>query len=498
MDTLKELVKIVNRKRLSKIDVLDKTFLSNNNSNLYYKLYEGIESGKILDDVSAAKYLYGNEIKDAKYRKLKSRFRNKLQKTLLLLDTEDVFINNQSKAYYECLTANQIIEIIIKITGTNKLVYEIVKENFNKAVQFDFYDIARNYSFYLMSYFAITGDMKSFEKEKDNYLKYIELAQKEQYAKFLYFKSIVLFENQMPITDKLLVEVKQNLSELLNIRSILKNNFEIYFYYSYLAFEYFQKSNQLNELIRECDEANHLIETYPKAFTNTRKIIIFLYRLSALLSQRKYKEALKIIASESKMDLPSNYYNWFVLKEYEFKLYVQSRNIEGAENIYNIVFKNPAFKRQDEKMQEKWKILHAYMVFMDNYLKKGDYKFNMARFLNDVPINSKDKSGYNFAIRVIEILFHAARKDYNLIFSKIDALRVYRTRYLSDNTYKRNHLFLSILIRAEKSGFNAKELENATWSEIEELREYNKYIIADWEIIPYEELWDIFVELAKQ
>ena len=135
---------------------------------------------------------------------------------------------------------------------------------------------------------------------------------------------------------------------------------------------------------------------------------------------------------------------------------------------------------------------------LSNCLNKGDYKFNLARFLNDVPVNSKDKSGFNFAIRVIEILFNAARKDYNLIFSKMDALRVYRSRYLNDNTYKRNHLFLSVLLKAEKSGFNNKELVKADWQEITELRNQNKYFIADWEIIPYETLWDIFVELAKK
>ncbi|MBK8351780.1 MAG: hypothetical protein IPL21_08765 [Saprospirales bacterium] len=46
MDTLIELTKIVNRKRLSKIDVFDKTFLNKDNTNLYYQLYSGIESGK--------------------------------------------------------------------------------------------------------------------------------------------------------------------------------------------------------------------------------------------------------------------------------------------------------------------------------------------------------------------------------------------------------------------------------------------------------------------
>ena len=62
---------------------------------------------------------------------------------------------------------------------------------------------------------------------------------------------------------------------------------------------------------------------------------------------------------------------------------------------------------------------------------------------------------------------------------------------------KRNHLFLSLLLKAEKSGFDAKTMQSAKWSEINELRDRSN-IIADWEIIPYEELWDIFVDLAKK
>ena len=39
---------------------------------------------------------------------------------------------------------------------------------------------------------------------------------------------------------------------------------------------------------------------------------------------------------------------------------------------------------------------------------------------------------------------------------------------------------------------------NKANEEVAELRKQNNYIIADWEIIPYETLWDIFVELAKK
>lgn len=89
------------------------------------------------------------------------------------------------------------------------------------------------------------------------------------------------------------------------------------------------------------------------------------------------------------------------------------------------------------------------------------------------------------------------RKDYNLNAKKWMPY-VYRSRYLNDNTYKRNHLFLSVLLKAEKSGFNNKDMLKADWHEIAELRKQNNYIIADWEIVPCETLWDIFVDLAKK
>ena len=496
MDTLKELIKIVSRKRLSKIDVFDKTFLSQTNNNLYYQLYEGIESGKINDDESGAKYLYGNEDKDAKYRKLKSRFKAKVLKSILLLDSEEIFNNDRGRTYYECLTFNQTLEIIIQLTGTTKLVYELVKENNAKAAQYNFYDIQRNYSFYLLSYYAIKGDSKSFEKEEENYLKFIQLAQKEQFAKYLYYKSAVCFENQAPITDNLLKNIRKNLDQLVVIKNEL-NNTEITFFYYFLALEYYQKNNEYYKLIEICNEAEKLMTDNPATFTNTRKIIIVIFKLSAILSTKQYETGINLIKDESYVSIPEGNYNWYLLKETEFKLYLQDKKIEEAYRIYQQVLANKTFKRQAAQTIERWKIYHAYWVFMDSYINHGDYKFSLTKFLNDLPVNTKDKTGFNFAIRIIEMLFQMARKDYNLLFSKMDALRVYRSRYLNDNTYKRNHLFLSLLIKSEKSGFMGKEMQKADWAEIKELRKQNNYIIADWEIVPYEELWDIFVDLAK-
>ncbi len=496
MEALKELVKIVNRKRLSKIDVLDKTLLSQGASNLYLKLYEGLENGSIKDDLSAAKYLYDSNEKDAKFRKLKSRFKSKLLKSILLFDIDEVSNSDVVKAYYECLTHNQTIEIIIKLTGTNKLVFELVKDNYAKALKYNFYDILKNYSFYLISYFSLKGDKKSMAEEEEKYLKFLDLAQKEQFSKYLYMKVAVEFNRQAPITQELLNEVKENLNQFYELRKEI-NNPEIDFYYIYLAFIYYENNNEFEKILDLCEEADALFLQKPEMVTNTRRFVILLYRAKTFLFSRQYIKGIALINSEDRIKIADTSYNWYVLKEIEFKLYLQAKNLEKAYEVYESVQSNKSYKRQVAQLTERWKIYHAYLVFMDNYWNKGDYKFSLPKFLNDVPLNSKDKSGFNFAIRVVEILFNAARKDYNLIFSKIDALRIYRSRYLNDNTYKRNHLFLSILLKAEKLGFNAKEMLKIDSNELFELRKQNNSIIAEWEIIPYEILWDIFVELSE-
>ena len=113
METLMELTKIVNRKRLSKIDVLDKTFLHAGSTNLYYRLYSGIESGSIKSDDDAGKLLYGTDKSDTRYRMLKSRYKEKLVKTILLFNKDELFNNELGKVYYDCIANYQSILILI-------------------------------------------------------------------------------------------------------------------------------------------------------------------------------------------------------------------------------------------------------------------------------------------------------------------------------------------------------------------------------------------------
>jgi hypothetical protein len=414
-----------------------------------------------------------------------------------LFDTEDLFNNERGRAYYECLTYNQTLEIIIQLSGTTKLVFELANEGYTKALKYNFFDILKNYSYYIINYYNICGDKRALEDEEKKYLMYVDFAQKEQFAKYLYMKVSVNFSSQITLTNEILLEVYENLKKFDLLRKEI-NNPEIDFYFFYLAFLYYESNSEIDKVLSICDEAELFMKNQPSSITNTRRMAVLLYKLKAFLHLRKFQQGISLLNNEHTILIPETSYNWYILKEIEFKLYLQDKKISEAYNVHQQVLANKSYKRQVAQLTEKWKIYHAYLVFMDNYLNKGDFKFSLSKFLNDVPVNTKDKSGYNFAIRIIEMLFQMARKDYNLLFSKMDALRVYRSRYLNDNTYKRNHMFLGLLLKAEKCGFMGKELQKADWPEITELRKQNNYFIADWEIIPYEELWDIFVELAKQ
>lgn len=96
MEQLKELVNIVNKRKLSQVEILDKSLISRKDT-LFSKLYNGIADGIVQTDDDAIDYLY-NQTEQAQkervnYRKLKSRFKTRLLNTLYFID-----INNQSEA----------------------------------------------------------------------------------------------------------------------------------------------------------------------------------------------------------------------------------------------------------------------------------------------------------------------------------------------------------------------------------------------------------------
>lgn len=85
MKYLSELLQIISKRQLQKSDFLETEHLEQAD-NLFFKFYFGLKKGKVKSDQDAALMLYGDKAINEKYRKLKSRFYNKLINNTLLLD----------------------------------------------------------------------------------------------------------------------------------------------------------------------------------------------------------------------------------------------------------------------------------------------------------------------------------------------------------------------------------------------------------------------------
>ena len=283
MDTLIELINIVNRKRLSKKDLLDNTLQLNGGDKLYYKLYDAILNKKVDNDTDATMFIYGVPFEDSKYRMLKSRLKDKLKNTILFLDSDVVFTKNpQTTTYYNSLKNLIIVEILIKLNGTGKVAFEIIQDDYLNAQRYNFYDILKRYSFHKLNYFSFKGELKGYSRELINYRKYVEYDNKEQESKFLFWKILLSYTSNKKITDDFL---KQFLTEIYTYRDLvffLNQNDAIYLYY-YLMLLYYDLNGDPSFLNEICDKLDELINNFPEIDSNTKRYLILYYRMKSSL-----------------------------------------------------------------------------------------------------------------------------------------------------------------------------------------------------------------------
>ena len=80
MDALNELIKLVTKKRVKKVELFDEN--SRNKSSNYFKLFDGIHTRRYQSDTDAAQDIYQCDPSEKKYLILKTRLKQKLLNTL--------------------------------------------------------------------------------------------------------------------------------------------------------------------------------------------------------------------------------------------------------------------------------------------------------------------------------------------------------------------------------------------------------------------------------
>ena len=493
MEDIKELINIINKRKLSQIEILDKSLISRKDT-LFSKFYHSVANDKIQTDREAIQFLYGTELNNSNYRKLKSRFKNRLLNTLYFLD-----INNNSstnlnkKEYADCLNKLYLSNLLLRYADSRNASVKLILDNYAVAKKNNFYDILKEFSFKLLVHYGMTGEEKKYHKEKIAYDTYVTEYENEQAAQIIYSKVYLLSSsvkrNQHEKLKEIEIEIKDNEKILKRSNSLLvffiltRNNL---FYYEIIGNN--QKINETcDRFINEHHHYQHSI--FKEGYLNT----VYLYKLKSLFDLRQYDAVLQL-ADEI---IPKSIgLNLLSVKEFMLKTYLNLKNADKAMEFIREVLHSSAYKNSTKIVKERWLLFEAYVNFFYCFIENKPYKYSTAKLYNQIPGLIQDKSGLNLSVRIIDILFLIGKNNLDAAATKIDSLSTYQNRYLKESIYLRSNLFLKLLQIMEKKSFNYKNLRNV--KEYISLKEnFSNQIINDNEIISFDHLGDILLKILE-
>ncbi len=505
MKNLIEISKIVTKKRISKIEIFDKSLLNKRDSK-FNEFYEGLINDKFSTDDEAARYLYDSSALDDKYRQLKSRFSKRLLNTLFFLDANDPSFSDYHSAYYTCNKNWALIRILLS-SGARNSASKLTLKTLNVAQTYRFSDVTLNCARILMNNSSLGGDEKLYDHYAELTKKSLEDLEAEIKAEEMYQRLTITFAMSGMPQDEHTKIAKEYLDSVVDLCKS-SDSYNLHFLMFQIWILQTQVTKNYKETIEVCERAEKFLADNPPFNQKVKLANLALIKINCYLQLRDYENGRK--NAEKCLELVqegSN--NWFVFLEYYFLLAMHTENYMNAAGIFLKIANHPRFAFTSSERQEKWKIFEAYLnyIFETENLNKdllsndsNKRKFKLLKFLNEVPNFSKDKKGYNVAILVIQILYMLEKGDYTGIINRSEALNVYCSRYLrKDDTY-RSSCFLKMLLTMEKEDFNydrTKQMAQKFYRKMAEGDQEGNNTVYEWEIIPYEALWEKVLNRLK-
>ncbi len=495
MKLLKELVDIVTRQRVEKVTLIDLAELEDQQSQ-YARFYNAIRNGEVKSDQDAARTFYDSDTTDDRYRKLKSRFKKRMLNYLFFLDINKNSYSDYLAARHTCFK-NLLICRVLKTSGARYSFEKIAKQTLSQAEKFNLNSIIVPLTSDLLTHYSLLAKRNDYDKT----LQQFEQAQQElqgEYAAERYMEQVVLEVTSSNTKVAPVINMaKENCRKLDQLAAQYPGNYRIQHLTYYTKAIYYQMIFDFKALIEVCDAAEHYYNTHKEFYQRSALAQFSLMRMAALLNLRDYTKGLHSI-KQSLAYLDEGNPNWLLTMEAYFLLAMQAGKYPLAADIFLQVVNHARFKYFSEIRLEKWRIFHAYLhyIFEVNKMDKRQLRnkyipnFNIEQFLNNTPHATKDKSGLNMAVISLKIQYLLKDGKLDTIFDKMDALNIYAYRHLNKKENLRAYTYIKMLQAAEKKSFVYRYVESDTADMHRKLRSQTDRYSAEWEILPYEVMWE--------
>lgn len=499
MELLRELVDLT--QNLSMISA------GQNTKNIPSKLeilFEGVKNGEFTDDDAAARLIYGKSGTYQTYRRLKSRLIDKLIDQLILSHQVSSEYTSYQHAYNNC-HRNWAVVKLLYTRGARNTAIAIAERTTAYAKKFELTDIQFLISRELRNHYALISynkyKLEKYTREFDESLElYTYENEAEKYYAEIHFTSLA----SRGRADQSIIEKTDRYAQRL--REILKDHESyrlLFVAYMTLSIKY-QYAHDFGQMLKVNTEA---VEVFSNRKVTTQ-VALFNFNLRKMICHMQLGDYLSSdgIALDYLGKMRKGTYNWYYILFYYFTSQMHRKDYPGAWITLQsgLTYKN--FRSLASNLQQIFVVNEGYLQFLletgkidQSVIDAGKAKkFRIYRFLNEIPLFSKDKRGVNVSILIIHILFLLQRKKYHEIIDRVDALRQYTHRYLRKDDSYRSNCFIHMLLQIPRADFNRMRTERYAEKYAKKLRIVPMNMASqgvEVEIIPYEDLWEIVLEL---
>jgi tetratricopeptide (TPR) repeat protein len=458
-----------------------------------------------LDDNEACQLLYKKKNLTSTYKSLKYRMEERLMNDVFLICSLEDDLKSTVKASIQIEKLTIVGQILFKnfFRAEGVVLFE---KGLKMSKKYSNADLAVRQLSSLLSHYSFgEPDQHKMKLIMDELDYYSELYQCEIYVK----KCNAIFSN-LYVTNKggfnqnQISQMEEMVTKMLDIKSKYKSNYIVSFVND-LTFFYYQCIGDYKKGLEIATQGLAENSNLPNKellgiYQSKKNIAIAHFYL------RDYSEANKWFLEVLDM-VTVGTRNWFNTTSLYFLSLISQRDYNSLYTLSAKILSNKNLSKFPY-FEEQWKLREAYLNFLIRMGKIEIPKeekqvlkaFSLSKFMNSVPFHSKDKSGQNISILVIQILFLLLDNKYGQIIDRVDSLTQYTYRYLHKNETYRSNCFIKMLLLMVKADFHP--IRTQTYSADLKQKLDSSHLITDEkstqvEIIPYDYLWELIIEILK-
>ena len=493
MEKLKELVSIVNRIKTQRIEVITKG--RSQKGEKLRLLYDGIAKGKFNTDQDAATFIYGENYNPTNYTTLKNNLTNRLLNSLFFINLSEDKYSSFQKAYIDVQKTRVIIKLLTGRSSRKTSIY-YAEKLITKSLKYGFTEISLDMARILRNHYSIIGNNVAKAKKYDSIIKaQYEILGVEIEIEGYYETLVQGLQNKRSTQHQLAEKSKAYTDKARNLFS--KHKSLRIGHYAHLLFALSDELNNDFEKVEiTCLEAIKYHESKGELISKERTLVFYIKLLAVYIPLQKFKEG-EAVATKILESIKFGSVNWFLTLEHYFLLSLHTGNYEQGSKIFEQATSNPRFKKLSPYYKEIWLVYEAYLEYLRQakLLPSVEKKnFRVARFMNQVPNFSKDKTGINISILIIQVLLLISQGKESKVIDRVEALRTYVYTHLRNDESFRSNCFIKMLLKMTEANFHQNGTIRKTKTLRNKLKEarigtkgYSNYA----EIIPYEKLWEI-------